>query len=194
MDGGAWWATVHGITKSWTRLSDFTSLHFIFLVKKEWMVMQIILKTELIMVENEVKGTIWLSVNVWKGFPVGASGKAFWMRRALKWFPGTFSIAPQAWSWRFSSLLSVGSSEFLLYLHGLVDHIPGHLWLQAVSGLPRVPCRVPARPACPPPFRVTNLKDKKHKNKTKSTTPLLRIWYLTIMKISWLNLFPWETK
>ena len=22
MDGGAWWATVHGVTKSWTRLSD----------------------------------------------------------------------------------------------------------------------------------------------------------------------------
>ena len=21
MDGGAWWATVHGVTKSWTRLS-----------------------------------------------------------------------------------------------------------------------------------------------------------------------------
>ena len=29
MDGGAWWATVHRVTKSWTRLSDFTSLHFI---------------------------------------------------------------------------------------------------------------------------------------------------------------------
>ena len=28
MDGGAWWATVHGVTKSRTRLSDFTSLHF----------------------------------------------------------------------------------------------------------------------------------------------------------------------
>ena len=26
MDGGAWWATVHGIAKSQTRLSDFTSL------------------------------------------------------------------------------------------------------------------------------------------------------------------------
>ena len=26
-DGGAWWATVHGVAKSWTRLSDFTSLH-----------------------------------------------------------------------------------------------------------------------------------------------------------------------
>ena len=23
MDEGAWWATVHGVTKSWTRLSDF---------------------------------------------------------------------------------------------------------------------------------------------------------------------------
>ena len=26
MDGGAWWATVHGVAKSWTRLSNFT--HF----------------------------------------------------------------------------------------------------------------------------------------------------------------------
>ena len=24
MDGGTWWAIVHGVTKSWTRLSDFT--------------------------------------------------------------------------------------------------------------------------------------------------------------------------
>ena len=24
-EGGAWWATVHGVAKSWTRLSDFTS-------------------------------------------------------------------------------------------------------------------------------------------------------------------------
>ena len=26
MDGGAWWATVHGVAKSWTRLSNFTIL------------------------------------------------------------------------------------------------------------------------------------------------------------------------
>ena len=26
MDEGAWWATVHGVTKSQTQLSDFTSL------------------------------------------------------------------------------------------------------------------------------------------------------------------------
>ena len=24
MDRGAWWATVRGVTKSWTRLSDFS--------------------------------------------------------------------------------------------------------------------------------------------------------------------------
>ena len=28
MDGGAWWATVHGVAKSRTRLSDFTFLSF----------------------------------------------------------------------------------------------------------------------------------------------------------------------
>ena len=29
MDGGAWWAAVHGIVKSWARLSDFTfNFHF----------------------------------------------------------------------------------------------------------------------------------------------------------------------
>ena len=29
MDGGAWWAAVHGITMSWTRLNDFTfTFHF----------------------------------------------------------------------------------------------------------------------------------------------------------------------
>ena len=28
MDREAWWATVHGVTKIWTQLSDFTSLHF----------------------------------------------------------------------------------------------------------------------------------------------------------------------
>ena len=26
MEGGGWWATVHGVAKSWTRLSNFTSL------------------------------------------------------------------------------------------------------------------------------------------------------------------------
>ena len=35
MDGEAWWAAVHGVAKSWTRLSDFTfSFHFHALEKE----------------------------------------------------------------------------------------------------------------------------------------------------------------
>ena len=36
MDGGAWWAVVHGVIKSWTRLSDNFSftLHFHALEKE----------------------------------------------------------------------------------------------------------------------------------------------------------------
>ena len=34
MDGGAWWAAVHGVAKSQTRLSDFTfTFHFHVLEK-----------------------------------------------------------------------------------------------------------------------------------------------------------------
>ena len=35
MDGGAWWAAVHGVAKSWIRLSDFTlTFHFHALEKE----------------------------------------------------------------------------------------------------------------------------------------------------------------
>ena len=35
MDGGAWWAAVHGVAKSQTRLSDFTfTFHFPALEKE----------------------------------------------------------------------------------------------------------------------------------------------------------------
>ena len=32
MDGGAWWAAVHGVAGSWTRLSDFTFTHW----RRKW--------------------------------------------------------------------------------------------------------------------------------------------------------------
>ena len=35
MDGGAWWAAVHGVGEGWTRLSDFTfTFHFHALEKE----------------------------------------------------------------------------------------------------------------------------------------------------------------
>ena len=35
MDGGAWWAAVHGVTKSWARLSDFTLTSHFHALEKE---------------------------------------------------------------------------------------------------------------------------------------------------------------
>ena len=36
MDGGAWWAAVHGVAKSWTQLSDFTFTFHFHALEKEW--------------------------------------------------------------------------------------------------------------------------------------------------------------
>ena len=35
MDGGAWWAVVHGVTKSRTRLKDFTFTFHLHALQKE---------------------------------------------------------------------------------------------------------------------------------------------------------------
>ena len=35
MDGGAGWAAVHGVAKSWTRLSDFTFTFHVHALEKE---------------------------------------------------------------------------------------------------------------------------------------------------------------
>ena len=35
MDGGAWWAAVHGVAEGWTRLSDFTFTFHFHLLEKE---------------------------------------------------------------------------------------------------------------------------------------------------------------
>ena len=36
MDGGSWWATVHGVAKSWTRLSDFTFIFTFLHWRRKW--------------------------------------------------------------------------------------------------------------------------------------------------------------
>ena len=36
MDGGAWWAAVHGVAESWTRLSDFTFTFHIHAWRRKW--------------------------------------------------------------------------------------------------------------------------------------------------------------
>ena len=40
MDGGAWWAAVHGVAKSQTQLSDFTfTFHFLFFLVPKMCIM-----------------------------------------------------------------------------------------------------------------------------------------------------------
>ena len=51
MDGGAWWATVHGVAKSWTWLSDFT---FTFMLwRRKWQ------PTQCSCLENPRDGGAW---------------------------------------------------------------------------------------------------------------------------------------
>ena len=35
MEGGAWWAAVHGVARNWTRLSDFTLFFHLHALEKE---------------------------------------------------------------------------------------------------------------------------------------------------------------
>ena len=43
MDGGTWWATVHGVATSWTRLSDFTFPFDFHVLEKEMATHSIVL-------------------------------------------------------------------------------------------------------------------------------------------------------
>ena len=36
MDGGGWWAAVHGVAKSWTGLSDFTFTFHFHALERKW--------------------------------------------------------------------------------------------------------------------------------------------------------------
>ena len=46
MDGGAWWATVHGVAKSRTRLSDFTFIFHSHALGRKWQPTPVVLPGE----------------------------------------------------------------------------------------------------------------------------------------------------
>ena len=46
MDRGAWWAAVHGITKSRTQLSNFTFTFHFHALEKEWQLTPVFLPGE----------------------------------------------------------------------------------------------------------------------------------------------------
>ena len=51
MDRGAWWALVHGVMKSWTRLSDFTFTFHFHALEKE-------MATTAVFLPGESKGSL----------------------------------------------------------------------------------------------------------------------------------------
>ena len=58
MGGGAWWAAVHGVAKSWTRLSDFTfTFHFFTHWRRKWQPTPVFLPGE-----SQGKGAWWAAV------------------------------------------------------------------------------------------------------------------------------------
>ena len=64
MDWGAWWATVHRVTKSRTWLSDFTSLHLTSKNRQRRNYLNIVKA-----IYDEPTANIILSVKNWKHFP-----------------------------------------------------------------------------------------------------------------------------
>ena len=46
MDGGAWWTAVHGVSKSWTRLSDFTFTFHSHHWRRKWQPTPVLLPGE----------------------------------------------------------------------------------------------------------------------------------------------------
>ena len=53
MDGGAWWAAVHGVTKSRTRLSDFTFIFTFMHWRRKWQPTPVFLPGE-----SQVRGSL----------------------------------------------------------------------------------------------------------------------------------------
>ena len=92
MDGGAWWAKVHGVTKSRTRLSDFTFTFHFHALEKEM--------------------TTHSSVLAWRIPGTGAWWAAIYgvahSRTRLKWLSS-------------SSILSYGYATFCISIHPTVD-------------------------------------------------------------------------
>ena len=58
MDRGPWWAIVHGVTKSWTRLSDFT-FTFTFTFKETKELYTENYKTLMKEIKNDINGEIF---------------------------------------------------------------------------------------------------------------------------------------
>ena len=59
MDGGAWWAAVHGVANSWIQLSNFTFIFHFHALEKEWQPTPVFLPGESQGWGSLVGGRLW---------------------------------------------------------------------------------------------------------------------------------------
>ena len=96
MDGGAWWAAVHGVTKSRTRLSNFTFTFHFHALEKEMATHSVFL------LENPREGGAWWAAiygvaqsrTRLKRLSSSSSSNLYLLQELsqLLWFPGTLLL------------------------------------------------------------------------------------------------------
>ena len=111
MDGGTWWATVHGVAKSWTQLSDFTS-HVYYFPMLIWFKFNLEVFTELSSVQS--LSHVWLFATPW-----------ITARQA------SLSITNSQSSPKLMCIKSVMPSSHLILCHPflLLSSIPPSIWV-----------------------------------------------------------------
>ena len=101
MDGGAWWAAVHEVAKSLTRLSDFTFTFHFHALEKE-------MATHSSVLAWRIPGTE--DCHPWWAAICGVAQS----RTRLKWLSSS-SRSPQLTGWRFScNIFSLVKTEYFL--------------------------------------------------------------------------------
>ena len=98
MDGGAWWATVHGVAKSRTRLSDFTFTFHFHALKKEMATHSSVLAWRILSItllvcesESEVAQSCPTLRDPVDCSPPGSSVHGILQARILEWVAISFS-------------------------------------------------------------------------------------------------------
>ena len=115
MDRGAWWVTVHGVTKSWTRLSNFTHTKLV-----QWFVWA-----------SHRWDLCWVFVCLFV-FPL--MGKAEWGDNPVCWWLGLYFCLLFRWGILHRVLLEVGWCQ-VLYSSGFLFVSSHYLILPIVSSL-----------------------------------------------------------
>ena len=116
MDGGAWWTTVHGVTKSWTRLSDFTFTFHFHALEKEMATHSSVLAWRIPGTGSLVGCRLW-------GRTESDATEVTWQQQQLVSTPPLCSPLPEnPWPWLGRGL----SLRPWVFLH-LPLQSPGHL-------------------------------------------------------------------